>query len=119
MPNEISNQISGQDEVFCRIEGPLGRLTLNRPSALHSLNFNMCKLMIDALMAWRSNDTVKAVWIDHQPETRGFCAGGDIRMLSESGKSDGVEACAFFRLEYQLNHFQKFNDVQLKFNIFN
>ena len=28
-------------------------------------------------------------------------------MLSESGKSDGVEACAFFRLEYQLNHFLK------------
>ena len=103
MPNEISEQ----DEVFCRLNGPLGRLTLNRPGALHSLNFNMCKLMIDALMAWREDDTVKAIWIDHQPETRGFCAGGDIRMLSESGKSDGVEACAFFRLEYQLNHFLK------------
>ena len=103
----MTNEISEQDEVFCRLEGPLGRLTLNRPGALHSLNFNMCKLMIDALMAWREDDTVKAIWIDHQPETRGFCAGGDIRMLSESGKSDGVEACAFFRLEYQLNHFLK------------
>ncbi len=111
MPNESSNQSSnqilGQDEVICRLEAPLGRLTLNRPGALHSLNYNMCALMIDALMAWRSDDTVKAIWIDHQPETRGFCAGGDIRMLSESGQSDGTEACAFFRLEYQLNHLLK------------
>ena len=99
--------MSEQNEVFCRLEAPLGRLTLNRPSALHALNFNMCKLMIDALLAWRSDDAVKAIWIDHQPETRGFCAGGDIRMLSESGQSDGVEACAFFRLEYQLNHLLK------------
>ena len=71
MPNEISEQ----DEVFCRLDRPLGRLTLNRPGALHSLNFNMCKLMIDALMAWREDDTVKAIWIDHQPETRGFLRG--------------------------------------------
>lgn len=44
--------MSEQNEVFCRLEAPLGRLTLNRPSALHALNFNMCKLMIDALLAW-------------------------------------------------------------------
>ena len=66
--------MSEQNEVFCRLEAPLGRLTLNRPSALHALNFNMCKLMIDALLAWRSDDSVKAIWIDHRPETRGFCA---------------------------------------------
>jgi len=41
--------------------------------------------------------------IDHA-EGRGFCAGGDIRMLAESGAGDGVAARAFFFDEYRLNH---------------
>ena len=35
---------------------------------------------------------------------RGFCAGGDIRMIAESGAKDAVEAKAFFASEYRLNH---------------
>ena len=41
--------------------------------------------------------------IDHAGE-RGFCAGGDIRMIAESGAGDASEAKAFFKAEYQLNH---------------
>ena len=37
-------------------------------------------------------------------EPRGFCAGGDIRMLAQSGAGDGADARAFFHLEYRLNH---------------
>src|SRR3546814_16263129 len=33
-----------------------------------------------------------------------FCAGGDVRMLAESGAVDGAEARAFFHEEYRLNH---------------
>ncbi len=40
--------------------------------------------------------------IDHAGE-RGFCAGGDIRMLAESGAVDGVAARRFFFTEYRLN----------------
>jgi enoyl-CoA hydratase len=40
--------------------------------------------------------------IDHAGE-RGFCAGGDIRMLAESGAADGVQAREFFFTEYRLN----------------
>ncbi len=43
-----------------------------------------------------------SVLIDHAGE-RGFCAGGDIRMIAESGKTDAVEAKAFFLSEYRLN----------------
>jgi enoyl-CoA hydratase len=46
---------------------------------------------------------VKSVLIDHSGE-RGFCAGGDIRMIAESGAGDASEAKAFFKAEYQLNH---------------
>ncbi len=41
--------------------------------------------------------------IDHAGE-RGFCAGGDIRMIAESGAGNAVEAKAFFLTEYRLNH---------------
>ncbi len=82
----------------------LATITLNRPAALHALNTHMCRNMIQALMAWRGEADVKAVLIDHAPGTRGFCAGGDIRMLAESGKGDGREAREFFFTEYQLNH---------------
>jgi enoyl-CoA hydratase len=63
----------------------------------------MCEAMIDALVKWQGDDAVEAVIIDHS-EGRGFCAGGDIRMLAESGAKDGKEARAFFHTEYRLNH---------------
>jgi len=91
------------DEVLCRIEGRVGRITLNRPGALHALTTAMCKAMIEALLEWRGDEAVQAVLIDHSGE-RGFCAGGDIRMLAESGAGDGAEAREFFFTEYQLNH---------------
>ncbi len=91
------------DDVLTFVDGRAGRIRLNRPKALHALNRAMCSAMIAALKEWRSASAVKAVMIDHA-EGRGFCAGGDIRMLAESGAGDGVEARAFFHEEYRLNH---------------
>ena len=91
------------DEVLIRIEGEVGRITLNRPKALHALTTAMCKAMTEALLAWRDDPAVKLVLMDHSGE-RGFCAGGDIRMLAESGASDGKDARQFFFIEYRLNH---------------
>jgi enoyl-CoA hydratase len=79
------------------------RIRLNRPSAIHALNLGMCEAMIAALIDWRDDDSVEAVMLDHA-EGRGFCAGGDIRMLAESGAKDGAAARAFFHTEYRLNH---------------
>lgn len=90
-------------EVITRIEGSVGRITLNRPKALHALNLAMCEAMTTALLAWRDDPAVTSVLIDHAGE-RGFCAGGDIRMIAESGAADAVEAKAFFLGEYRLNH---------------
>ena len=90
------------EDVLTRIEGSVARITLNRPKALHALNTAMCKAMIEALVAWRFDPTVRLIMIDHSGE-RGFCAGGDIRMLAESGAKDSVEARQFFHTEYRLN----------------
>ncbi|MDO9472454.1 MAG: enoyl-CoA hydratase/isomerase family protein [Caulobacter sp.] len=90
-------------EVLCRIESGVGCITLNRPKALHALTLGMCEAMIAALLSWKADDAVRCVLIDHSGE-RGFCAGGDIRMLAESGAGDGTAARLFFHTEYRLNH---------------
>ncbi len=95
--------MSPESEVLTRVDSGVGRITLNRPKALHALNRAMCEAMTDALLAWREDDAVESVLIDHAGE-RGFCAGGDIRMIAESGAGDGSEARAFFKVEYRLNH---------------
>lgn len=91
------------DDVLIFLEGKAGRIRLNRPRAIHALNTGMCRAMLEALTAWRDDPAVEIVLIDHA-EGRGFCAGGDIRMIAESGAGDGSQARDFFRVEYQLNH---------------
>ena len=91
------------EDVLISTDGRVGRIALNRPKAIHALNLAMCRAMIDALVEWRDDAAVEAVLIEHS-EGRGFCAGGDIRMLAESGAKDGVEARQFFHTEYRLNH---------------
>ncbi len=90
-------------DVSIRQQGGLGRITLTRPSALHALNTPMCGDILAALTAWAADPSIQLLLIDHQDGTRGFCAGGDIRMLAESGAGDAAEARAFFRTEYRMN----------------
>jgi enoyl-CoA hydratase len=90
--------------VHVHRHGAAGQLSLNRPQAIHALTLAMCREMIAALLAWRDDDAVKAVLIDHA-EGRGFCAGGDIGLLRKSALEDGgVGGRAFFFEEYRLNH---------------
>jgi enoyl-CoA hydratase len=90
-------------DVIIHRQGVAGRITLNRPGALHALNEEMCLAMDAALKAWADDDEIELIVVDHADGTRGFCAGGDIRMLAESGAADGSAAQAFFRAEYRLN----------------
>lgn len=90
-------------EVLTQIEGKVARLRLNRPKALNALTTPMCTAMLEALDTWRTNPAIEVILLDHA-EGRGFCAGGDIRMLAESGAGDGAAARAFFHTEYRLNH---------------
>lgn len=98
-------------DVLTAIDGTIARIRLNRPKAIHALNTPMCEAILSALDTWSADPEVEAVLIDHAPSpdgdpklSRGFCAGGDIRMLAESGAKDGVEARAFFHVEYRMNH---------------
>ena len=94
--------MTAEPEVLTRIEGRVGRITLNRQGALHALTTTMCRLMTDALLAWRDDPAVALVMFDHSGE-RGFRAGGAIRLLAEGGAGDGHLAREFFFIEYRLN----------------
>ncbi|QDX24728.1 enoyl-CoA hydratase/isomerase family protein [Sphingomonas suaedae] len=91
------------NDVLISTEGKVGRIRLNRPRAIHALTTGMCESVLAALTNWREDTAVDAVMIDHA-DGRGFCAGGDIRMLAESGADDGAAARDFFRAEYRMNH---------------
>ena len=97
--------------IIASVENHSGRIRLNRPKALHALTTAMCDAILDTLEAWRTDDAVRILLFDHAPSpdgdpklSRGFCAGGDIRMLAESGAKDGAEARQFFHTEYRMNH---------------
>ena len=90
-------------DLITRIEGKAGRISLNRPAALHALNVDMVHAMTAALLGWADDPAVECVIIDHS-EGRGFCAGGDIRFLQESALVGGEAGRQFFHDEYQLNH---------------
>ncbi len=93
------------EDVKTEILGRVGRISLNRPKALHALTLDMCHAMSAALSEWASDDAIEAVIIDHVEGTRGFCAGGDIAFLRDSALNDGgVSGRKFFHDEYQLNH---------------
>jgi len=91
------------ETVIVKKQGRAGRITLNRPESLHALNTEMCEIMTEALLSWVNDPEVEFILVDHLVETGGFCAGGDVILLHESGKGDGAVARDFFKTEYRLN----------------
>jgi len=89
--------------AYAERQGAVGRIRLNRPQALNALTTDMCLTIVYALADFEGDDDIACVVFDHA-EGRGFCAGGDIRMLATSGKGDGAAARAFFMAEYRMNH---------------
>ncbi|MDR3514563.1 MAG: enoyl-CoA hydratase/isomerase family protein [Azospirillaceae bacterium] len=89
--------------VLVRVEGRIGRITLNRPAALNALTLDMVRHLDRALIAWARDDRVAIVLIDGTGD-RAFCAGGDIRALYDAaGAQDWAPLTTFFREEYHLN----------------
>jgi enoyl-CoA hydratase len=97
---------SGRDrdrdsEVIVRVEGALGRLTLNRPAAINAITRTMVAQMQAALDGWRDDPSVRAVLLDGAG-TRGLCAGGDIVAVYHSLLDGTSGAEDYWRAEYDL-----------------
>lgn len=94
--------VNAETSLIARKQGAIGRITLNRPGALNALNTEMVLEMTRALLAWRDDESIKAVVVEGAGE-RAFCAGGDIIMIAESGRAGDGRAVEFWREEYKLN----------------
>ncbi|MFN7008612.1 MAG: enoyl-CoA hydratase/isomerase family protein [Allorhizobium sp.] len=97
----LTTDLAGE-EVLTGRTGALGLIALNRPRIINSLSLTMVRNIEAALDAFEADPTIAAVLVTGEGE-RGFCAGGDIRMLYESGRAGTADAPQFLREEYRLN----------------
>uniref|UniRef100_A0A3B3SA23 3-hydroxyisobutyryl-CoA hydrolase n=1 Tax=Paramormyrops kingsleyae TaxID=1676925 RepID=A0A3B3SA23_9TELE len=93
---------AGSEVLFERV-GSAGVITLNRSKALNALNLSMIRHLYPQLKNWEKDSETDLVVIKGAGE-KAFCAGGDIRAVTEAGKSGDSLAQDFFREEYILNN---------------
>jgi enoyl-CoA hydratase len=87
--------------------GAAGVVTLNRPQALNAVTHGMAQDLRTALETWAHDPAITRVVV-MAAGGRAFSAGGDIRALTEAGKSGRIdEAMKFWRVEYPLNAYIK------------
>ncbi|WP_336249497.1 3-hydroxyisobutyryl-CoA hydrolase [Stomatohabitans albus] len=92
----VLNRSDITDLVLVGVEGAVGRIHLNRPQALNSLNTDMCLAVCQALIDWETQDEVQTIVITG--EGRGLCAGGDVVAVREHRIAGEPES--FFKVEY-------------------
>lgn len=91
------------DQISATVADGVGHLTLDRPSALNALSYEMIRELTAVLEVWRHDSEVGLVVLDGAGE-RGFSAGGDVRELyGYAVNDDAAEAREFFRSEYRLD----------------
>lgn len=87
--------------------GKIGRVTLSVAATLNSLTLEMVDLLQARLDAWRSDDTIAAIFIEGAGE-KAFCAGGDVQALHQSAVTTPGGPCEyaenFFAREYRMNY---------------
>ncbi len=89
-------------DIWCRIDGRAGRITLQRAKALNALTYDMVLEIERNIDSWRGAD-IDLVLIDAEGD-RAFCAGGDISEMYATGTAGNFEyGRKFWRDEYRLN----------------
>jgi len=88
--------------ILTRVDGHVGRITLNRPETLNALTLEMVRLINAALDRFESNESIATVIIDGAGD-RALCAGGDIRSIYEAALSGDPSPRIFWEEEYRLN----------------
>ena len=90
-------------QVRASVTGGIGRLTLDRARALNALDIGMIRAIRHSLDTWAVDSSVRAVVLDGAGD-RGFCSGGDVRVLREHILAGNLASVAsFFQEEYEVN----------------
>uniref|UniRef100_A0A8C3Q3X9 3-hydroxyisobutyryl-CoA hydrolase n=1 Tax=Geospiza parvula TaxID=87175 RepID=A0A8C3Q3X9_GEOPR len=96
---KMSKQTDSAAEVLLEKKGGAGVITLNRPKALNALNLPMIQKNLSS-----NKDPETFLIIIKGTGGKAFCAGGDIRALTEAGKVGDKLIQDFFVGEYRLNN---------------
>jgi enoyl-CoA hydratase/carnithine racemase len=90
-------------EILCEIRNHIAFITLNRPSALNALSFDMIVGLRAQMRRCAGDAEVRAVLLKGAGE-KAFCAGGDVRAIYQSFKESGTLHREFFIAEYPLDY---------------
>lgn len=99
----MSKHTDSAAEVLLEKRGCAGVITMNRPKALNALNLSMIRQIYPQLKTWEKDPETFLIIIKGTGG-KAFCAGGDIRAITDAGKVGDRLAQDFFREEYILNN---------------
>uniref|UniRef100_A0A8C0IRD5 3-hydroxyisobutyryl-CoA hydrolase n=1 Tax=Chelonoidis abingdonii TaxID=106734 RepID=A0A8C0IRD5_CHEAB len=99
----MSKHTDSTAEVLLEKRGCAGVITLNRPKALNAFNLSMIRQIYPQLKTWEKDPETFLIIIKGTGG-KAFCAGGDIRVITDAGKVGDRLAQDFFREEYTLNN---------------
>jgi enoyl-CoA hydratase len=88
------------DNILVDAEGPVGRITLNRPKALNALSESLLRELLMALRDIRRQAKVRCLVITGTGD-KAFCAGADIAAMVEMS---AIEARHFSKLGHRAMH---------------
>ena len=92
------------DKILTEVRGGTGVITLNRPKALNSLDYDMIRAIDSTLRRWATDDSVERVEV--RSNSKHFCSGGDVKLARAeilAGNEETVDE--FFAHEYGMNLF--------------
>lgn len=92
------------DKILTEVLSGTGVITLNRPKALNSLDYDMIRAIDSTLRQWAEDDAVERVEV--RSNSKHFCSGGDVKMARAeilAGNEELVDE--FFAHEYAMNLF--------------
>ena len=90
-------------DLLAHVERGVATATLNRPSALNALSWDMIVGLRKLLDAWEQDGNVRVVVLRGAGE-KAFCAGGDIRAFYRQFQGHGRVDHEFFEVEYALDY---------------
>jgi enoyl-CoA hydratase len=95
---------AGDDPGHVRVRrhGRVGRLTLDRPETINALSLRMMVTLDAVLRRWESDPQIDVVVLDGTGH-RGFCAGGDLRVIYEDAQNRRGVSEGLWRTEYLLD----------------
>lgn len=97
------------EELACEnSQFSIGVVTLDNPSSLNALTYNMLQQLKVQLEHWQSDRSIVCVFLQGAGE-KAFCAGGDVRTMyheMKSGSDAEIEkfCTQYFTLEYQCDY---------------